>query len=321
MSLTVCKTPCAARHRPACRWLWWWLLWIALTAATTNAAAGERGRRDVFDYLEGVGTTLDLNDRRGRTLRWLLRRLAEPGMARAEDEAEEEQQAAEAPTSFFAANKFTLLMPPDIRLSPRRRRRRRYHSRNSEGDDDTVPAAVQDVALQGEAGQGAAGGASSESRAGVERQEDAVPDVSRWYERERQETGAWLWRDEEAKRPREVGEKLLEEPTRYRYVAGCVAAACCVACCLVWRDGRGAARTKNYAERCRDLLEVFVNYKDLVVRLKKCLWRFEALGGARYDDLLVYVARELQEVSDTYQRQVIFPRGGMGKRRRKQKKR
>lgn len=317
MSLRVRRATCAARPRPAWRWWWWW----CAPALAVSAVAVPRARRDVFDYLEGAGTTLDLNDRGGRTLPRLLRRLAKPRKALAEDAAEEEQQAAAvAPTSFFAANRFTLMMPPDIHLR-RPRRRRHCHSRNSKGGADTVSAAVQGVALRGEAGQGAGYGASEESEAGVGRQEDAVPLVSRWYERERQEAGAWRWREEEAQRPRQSGERLREAPAEQQYVAACLLAACCLACCLAWWDGRGAVRSRHYAERCRRLLERFMNYKDLVVRLQQCLWRFQSLEGVRHDDLLVYVARELQQVADTYQRQVLLPRGGKGKMRRQQKKR
>lgn len=177
--------------------------------------------------------------------------------------------------------------------------------------------------MRGEVGQGARHGASEESEAGsVGRQEDAVPLVSRWYERERQEAGAWRWREEEAQRPREAGQGLGEgQAEQQQYVAACLLAACCLACCLAWWDGRGAIRPRHYAERCRRLLERFMNYKDLVVRLQQCLWRFQTLEGVRHDDLLVYVAEELQQLADTYQRQVLLPRRGKAKMRRQHKKR
>lgn len=152
----------------------------------------------------------------------------------------------------------------------------------------------------------APGASGSETVVGL--QEDAVPEVTRWHVRKRLDAVTWQWRDEATWLPRVTRERLREAPELYSYVAvvtACLLGACCLSCCLASRDRIGAIRFTNNIGRCRWLLSNFMHGKEFVVRLSQCLWRFEAMQGKQYDDLLIYLTQELQEVHDTEQRQLF----------------
>ncbi|MPC79992.1 hypothetical protein E2C01_074552 [Portunus trituberculatus] len=301
-------------------WWWWWWWWcgavvtVALTAASpatqdpSPSADSRRSSPDLFEYLEGVGATLDLNDRRGENLYRVLQVARRSADLLAQEDAEEQRRPA---TSFFATNKFSLEMPPYIRPLRRRHRRcQRHRSKNHVNltlvgrsalpQDTRGREKTQQEAMGPEEARGAEGGMSGDG----ERLQDVVPGLGRWHEPERLKVIEW---HEEKRRPRVTLDKMVPKATAYWYVGllvlGC-GLVCCCSCLLVVTQHASPHFADNIGT-CKWLLDDFLHCREEVLEIKRCLWRFQMVEPIRHDDLLLYVTQDLQHLHELYKREVL----------------
>ena len=291
------------------------MLTVSLAAASSStqdpslSAAPRTSSLDIFEYLEGVGTTLDLNDRRGENLYRVLQVARRSADLLAEEDDEKEQQPHT--TSFFAANKFSLEMPPYVR--PLRRHRRRCRHRRSEKEVDPAPVGQSALSQETRGQRGTlkeameleeAQDAEGELSGDGERLQDVVPGLRRWDERERLKVIEW---HEKKRRPRVRLDRMVPKATAYWYVGllvvGC-GMVCCCSCLLVVTQHSSSYFADNIGT-CKWLLNDFLHCREEVLEIKRCLWRFQMVEPMRHDDLLLYVTQDLQHLHQLYKREVL----------------
>ena len=145
------------------------------------------------------------------------------------------------------------------------------------------------------------GAASSE----VEMLEDVVPDVTRWYEPERLKA----YRRHEVKqvRPRVSRSRLITTVTSYGHLGVlvvCCGLVCCVCCFMLIRQQESRS-FMDYHGQSNWLLSDFMHCREVVVHLKRCLWRFQMVEPMQHDDLLLYSMLDLQHLNQLYKEKVL----------------